>query len=200
MVVTAILLGGAPGIFVNTPSFLFVFGLTAAMLIGLYGMEAGRFANDAFLTFFLQKVPPNPRYATIARSGSRFAVASGAVGSLIGIIQMLTTLDDPRKIGGGTAVSMLAALYGILLSEFVFGFLATAYAGQDAERSAESSIPMRNLGIPLAIVGFIVFTLLIIVLAFNGMEVARLDAVVDILARSSVGTELPLNTLGSSQP
>ncbi|GMV91105.1 MAG: hypothetical protein AMXMBFR82_08830 [Candidatus Hydrogenedentota bacterium] len=184
VVVTVLLLGGAPDIFVNLPSILFVGGITLAMLAGLYGDEFLRFAGDAFLTFFLQTVPPNPRYAAIARNGSRFAVASGAVGSLIGVIQMLTTLDDPSKIGGGTAVSMLCVLYGIVLSEFFFGFLVTAYSATDAEKTAES-IPMRNLGLPLAIVGFIVLTFLMIVLAFNVMEVARLQDVIDILASTN---------------
>lgn len=184
LVVTVVLLGGAPDIFLNVPSILIVGGITLAMLIGLYGDELLRFAGDAPLTLFLHKVPPNPRYAAIARSGSRFAVASGAVGSLIGIIQMLTTLDDPRKIGGGTAVAMLCALYGILLSEFVFGFLVTAYSNTDGE-TAKESIPMRNLGLPLAIIGFITVTFLIIVLGFNVMEVARLKDVIDILASTN---------------
>jgi len=99
LVVTVIYLGGAPGIFTNTPSFLFVGGLTCAMLIGLYGMEASRFCNDAFLVFFLHEVPPNARYAAIARSGSRFAMAAGGIGNRIGVIQMLTTLDALNKIG-----------------------------------------------------------------------------------------------------
>lgn len=102
----------------------------------------------------------------------------------MGVIQMLTTLDDPSKIGGGTAVSMLCALYGIVLSEFFFGFLVTAYSGTEGETTKES-IPMRNLGLPLAIVGFIVLTFVMIVLAFNVMEVARLQDVIDILASTN---------------
>lgn len=61
LIVTVIILGGAPGVFVNVPSLLIVGGITFGMLVGLYGEEVLRFGTDAFLTFFLQKVPPNPR-------------------------------------------------------------------------------------------------------------------------------------------
>lgn len=49
-----------------------------------------------------------------------FAPAFGMIGTLIGLVQMLTTLDDPSKIGGGMAVALLTTLYGALLANVVF--------------------------------------------------------------------------------
>jgi chemotaxis protein MotA len=40
--------------------------------------------------------------------------AMGMVGTLIGLIQMLTKLDDPSKIGAGMAVAMITTFYGAL--------------------------------------------------------------------------------------
>jgi len=176
LIVTVIIVGGAPGIFVNIPSLLIVGGITLAMLVGLYGEEVLRFGADAILTFFLQKVPPNPRYAAIACSGSRFAVASGAVGSLMGVIQMLTTLDDPSKIGGGLAVALLTALYGLALSEFVFGFLQTAYGDPTDANANPATVPARNLGIPVAILGLILTTFLVLIISFSVIDVDRVPS------------------------
>ncbi len=49
-----------------------------------------------------------------------FAPAFGMIGTLIGLVQMLTTLDDPSKIGGGMAVALLTTLYGALAANVVF--------------------------------------------------------------------------------
>ena len=38
------------------------------------------------------------------------------IGTLIGLVQMLATLDDPSKIGGGMAVALLTTLYGALIA------------------------------------------------------------------------------------
>jgi chemotaxis protein MotA len=42
------------------------------------------------------------------------APAFGMIGTLIGLVQMLRTLDDPSKIGGGMATALLTTLYGAL--------------------------------------------------------------------------------------
>ncbi len=173
--IVVVWLGGAPGIFVNVPSILLVLGLTFALLTALHGEDFLRFCGDAFLTFFLVKVPPNPRYAAIARSGSRFAVASGVIGSLMGVIQMLTTLDDPGKIGGGLAVALLTALYGLALSEFVFGFLQTAYTDPTGGGTAEAAAPARNLGIPIALLGLILTTFLMLILSFSVLDTNKVS-------------------------
>ena len=49
-----------------------------------------------------------------------YAPAFGMIGTLIGLVQMLATLDDPSKIGEGMAVALLTTLYGALLANMVF--------------------------------------------------------------------------------
>ncbi len=44
------------------------------------------------------------------------APAFGMIGTLIGLVQMLRTLDDPSKIGGGMATALLTTLYGALIA------------------------------------------------------------------------------------
>lgn len=44
----------------------------------------------------------------------------GLVGTLIGLIQMLKSLTDPRAIGQGMSVALMATFYGVLLAGLFF--------------------------------------------------------------------------------
>jgi len=48
------------------------------------------------------------------------APAFGMIGTLIGLVQMLRTLDDPSKIGGGMATALITTFYGAFLANLVF--------------------------------------------------------------------------------
>lgn len=57
---------------------------------------------------------------SILSAMAAFAPAFGMIGTLIGLVSMLATLDDPSKIGGGMAIALLTTLYGAVLSNLVF--------------------------------------------------------------------------------
>ena len=44
------------------------------------------------------------------------APAMGMIGTLIGLVQMLTVMDDPKQIGPAMAVALLTTLYGAILA------------------------------------------------------------------------------------
>jgi len=46
--------------------------------------------------------------------------AFGMIGTLIGLIQMLTQLDDPSNIGAGMGVALVTTLYGTILANLFF--------------------------------------------------------------------------------
>lgn len=46
--------------------------------------------------------------------------ALGLVGTLLGLITMLSKLDDPSKLGPGLALALTATLYGLLFARFFF--------------------------------------------------------------------------------
>ncbi len=50
----------------------------------------------------------------------KFAPAFGMIGTLIGLVQMLATLDDPSSIGPKMAVALLTTFYGALLANLMF--------------------------------------------------------------------------------
>lgn len=48
------------------------------------------------------------------------APAFGMIGTLVGLVQMLQSLSDPSKIGGGMATALLTTLYGAMAANMVF--------------------------------------------------------------------------------
>lgn len=49
-----------------------------------------------------------------------YAPAFGMIGTLIGLIQMLVSLDDPSKLGGGMATALVTTFYGALSANLFF--------------------------------------------------------------------------------
>ncbi len=49
-----------------------------------------------------------------------YAPAFGMIGTLIGLVQMLSSMTDPARIGSGMAQAILTTLYGAVLANVVF--------------------------------------------------------------------------------
>lgn len=47
------------------------------------------------------------------------APAFGMIGTLVGLVQMLAHMDDPKSIGSGMAVALLTTLYGSLIANLI---------------------------------------------------------------------------------
>jgi chemotaxis protein MotA len=50
----------------------------------------------------------------------RFAPAYGMIGTLMGLIMMLSNMEDPSSIGAGMAVALITTLYGAIVSNMIF--------------------------------------------------------------------------------
>ncbi len=57
--------------------------------------------------------------ANIFISLAAYAPAMGMVGTLIGLVQMLQTMDDPAKIGPAMAVALLTTFYGAVIANVI---------------------------------------------------------------------------------
>ena len=57
---------------------------------------------------------------SILATGGALSPAFGMIGTLIGLVQMLATMDDPSTIGAGMAVALLTTLYGAILANVAF--------------------------------------------------------------------------------
>lgn len=57
--------------------------------------------------------------AEIFTTMGTFAPALGMIGTLIGLVQMLQTMDDPSSIGPAMAVALLTTFYGSIMANIV---------------------------------------------------------------------------------
>lgn len=72
----------------------------------------------------------------ILRSITTSAPAFGMIGTLIGLVQMLSNMDDPKKIGPAMATAILTTLYGAIVAYLLAQPLADKLAyrsGQEAD-------------------------------------------------------------------
>jgi chemotaxis protein MotA len=203
IIMTAIVLGGSAGTFVNGPSLLVVLGGT--VLVTMMKFSLGKFAGATSVAVkaFLHK-PTNPEeliqesveLAKAARQGGLLALedreiadefmktglgllidghpadivrtmlqkdlsqtlkrhadgqdifkaigevgpAMGMIGTLIGLVQMLANMDDPKQIGPAMAVALLTTLYGAILANMVALPIADKLALRSAEEYTSKSL------------------------------------------------------------
>ena len=82
------------------------------------------------------------------------APAFGLFGTLVGLVQMLSNMSDPTKIGNAMAIAMLATLYGVLLANLfalpISDKLASKVISQHNQRSLilECVIQLQKLQNP----------------------------------------------------
>ena len=68
-----------------------------------------------------------------------YAPSFGMIGTLIGLVQMLTMLDDPASIGPAMAVAILTTFYGALLATLLF----LPIAGKLKSRSQQENLHLE---------------------------------------------------------
>lgn len=73
-----------------------------------------------------------PKVLTLAGT---YSPAFGMVGTLIGLIQMLQSLDDPSQIGAGMATALVTTFYGAVLANLVFLPLSNRANAQNQTRN-----------------------------------------------------------------
>lgn len=70
----------------------------------------------------------------------KFAPAFGMLGTLIGLIQMLRSIEDPSSIGPGMAVALITTFYGTLIANLI----CLPLAGK-LENISEHEVMVKNL-------------------------------------------------------
>ncbi|RVU38524.1 flagellar motor protein MotA [Hwanghaeella grinnelliae] len=75
----------------------------------------------------------NARSVSILRKAAELSPAMGLIGTLVGLVQMLSNLEDPATIGPSMAVALLTTFYGACLANMVFNPLASKLERNAAE-------------------------------------------------------------------
>ncbi len=66
--------------------------------------------------------------------------AMGMIGTLIGLVQMLANMDDPKQIGPAMAVALLTTLYGAILANMFALPIADKLALRSSEEQTNKSL------------------------------------------------------------
>ena len=72
--------------------------------------------------------------SNVFRSAAAYSPIFGLLGTLVGVVQVLMTLTDPKTIGASMAIAMTATFYGIFSANFLFLPIAgklTVYAQEE---------------------------------------------------------------------
>ncbi len=107
------------------------------LLLAVDGLEPEMIRNimEAEVTSLEER---HTKGQSIMKSMGTYAPAFGMIGTLIGLIKMLQTLDDPSQIGAGMAVALVTTFYGALLANLLFlpiaGKLETLSGAEIAQR------------------------------------------------------------------
>jgi len=79
--------------------------------------ETIRSVMETELTYLMER---HKRGQQIFSSLGTYAPAFGMIGTLIGLISMLQSLDDPSNIGEGMAVALITTFYGSFIANLLF--------------------------------------------------------------------------------
>ena len=70
-----------------------------------------------------------------------YAPALGMMGTVIGLVQMLNTMEDPSQIGPAMALALITTFYGIILANLIF----LPIAGKLRQRSQQELLLMEMI-------------------------------------------------------
>ncbi|MFO8032380.1 MAG: MotA/TolQ/ExbB proton channel family protein [Desulfohalobiaceae bacterium] len=83
--------------------------------------------------------------ADIMAAMGGFSPAMGMIGTVIGLIRMLQTMEDPSTIGPAMAVALLTTFYGALLANLVFNPMAGKLRARSKEEILVKEIILEGI-------------------------------------------------------
>ncbi|BBD09405.1 motility protein A [Desulfovibrio ferrophilus] len=83
--------------------------------------------------------------AEISATLGMFAPAMGMIGTVIGLVQMLQTMDDPSSIGPAMAVALITTFYGAVLANLVFNPMAGKLKTRSKEEVLLKEMVMQGI-------------------------------------------------------
>lgn len=83
--------------------------------------------------------------AEIFTTMGSFSPALGMIGTLIGLVQMLQTLDDPSRIGPAMAVALLTTFYGSMIANLICLPIAGKLRTRSKEELLSKEMTIRGI-------------------------------------------------------
>jgi len=165
LISAAIMFGGSPLIFFNAPSLLIVIGLTVCVPLANHSLSETTQAFGAACGTGPVDTEGGMRHVTVLQTFRMAATGSGILGTFIGLVQMLQSMDNPKDIGPAMAVALLTILYAVFLSELVLGPLINRIHSRmnaTSEKAAKPAAPNSVLNISGVLCGLFGFAVCIL--------------------------------------
>lgn len=112
---------------------LVVDGIDPAMLLSILETELETFEEHA-------KIP-----IPVFEGGGAYAPTIGIIGAVLGLIHVMSNLDDPSKLGGGIATAFVATIYGLAIANIIALPLASKYKIRVHEMVHEKNMIMQGI-------------------------------------------------------
>ncbi|MBN2562771.1 MAG: MotA/TolQ/ExbB proton channel family protein [Phycisphaerae bacterium] len=132
-------------VFLDFPAAVLVVLTPVTILFAVYGWAG---IIDAFAWVFRKPTPGKTAEdaVTFFQLGAAFALASGFLATVIGLVIMLRCMDDVSRIGPGMAIALLSQLYGVFIAVVCIA-LAAHIARRHSGRKSAGSLAHRSAGI-----------------------------------------------------
>lgn len=115
---------------------------------GIQQLADGR--EPEFIQRFLSKdidltIARHERSENIFRAIGDVAPAMGMIGTLVGLVQMLSNMDDPKKIGPAMAVALLTTLYGAVIANVIALPIADKLAHRNEDERLNRTLILESI-------------------------------------------------------
>jgi len=94
-------------------------------------------------TFYLQE--RHGKSIEVLSTGASYAPSFGMIGTLIGLIVMLLSLEDSSALGPSMAVALITTLYGCILANMVFNPLSKKLSALNAQETMYNEMILEGI-------------------------------------------------------
>ena len=165
LVCAGIVMGGQLPGFIDLSSLVIVIGGMSCATVGSFPIKIiGEAIGDALGQVAIEEERALRSHHVLSKMGD-FAVASGLMGTVIGLVNMLANLDDPTAIGPAMAVALLTIFYGVIIGELFCRTLANSCLSQNnivldrSSRRGLSSVYFTAMSLFLLLTTFFIMML-----------------------------------------
>ena len=143
-IIGALLMHNSLAAFIDVPSLLIVCIPTFAFTCAAHGFGGLMSALKTGMGDDPAGSPQAHQHSVTLQTLRNTFCCAGAVGTLIGFVLMLQSMEDPSRIGPAMAVALLSGLYGIGFAELLVAPMRQRFMGRESGDSKASSDGARG--------------------------------------------------------
>ena len=156
--------------FFNLPSLIIVMGGTLTFTLAAHSPTRTLIAFMTALSPLQLSPTESLKHQNVISTARLLASASGVIGTMIGLVQMLAQMDDPSAIGPAMAVAILSILYGVTLAELFFAPLINRLKNHTMVKEVDTGYQGEELKISMVTLASVPLAILCFFVLLNSMS------------------------------